>query len=88
FTLQTEYRGSINVGTPVFYRDIEVGRVIDIQLGALADRVISTIDINPDYAYLVRRNSLFWNTSGVDVSIGLTGANIKSGTQESIVRGG
>ncbi|WP_332419151.1 PqiB family protein [Vibrio metschnikovii] len=88
FTLQTEYRGSINVGTPVFYRDIEVGRVIDIQLGALADRVISTIDINPDYAYLVRRNSLFWNTSGVDVSIGLTGANIKSGTLESIVRGG
>lgn len=31
---------------------------------------------------------MFWNVSGVDVSIGLSGANIKAGTIDSIVRGG
>ncbi|WP_367986457.1 MlaD family protein [Vibrio sp. NTOU-M3] len=88
FTLQSETRGSVTVGTPVLYREIEVGKVTDVKLGDFADRVISTIIIKPEYAYLVRQNSVFWNTSGVDVSIGLSGANIKAGTLDSIVRGG
>ncbi|MCG3759970.1 MCE family protein [Vibrio cincinnatiensis] len=88
FSLQSEEKGSISVDTPVLYRGMEVGRVTDIQLGAFADRVISTIEIAPQYAYLIRKNTVFWNTSGVDVSIGLSGANIKSGTFDSLVRGG
>ncbi|ELE5889892.1 MCE family protein [Vibrio fluvialis] len=88
FSLQSETRGSIDVGTPILYRDIEVGRVTDVRLGNFADRVISTIEIESKYAYLVRENSLFWNTSGLDVSIGLSGANVKAGTLDSIVRGG
>ncbi|MDC5806665.1 MlaD family protein [Vibrio europaeus] len=88
FTLQSESRGSISAGTPVLYRDIEVGEVTKVELGEFADRVVSTVVIDPNYAYLVRRNSVFWNTSGVDVSIGLTGANIKAGTFDSLVRGG
>lgn len=62
--------------------------MINVELGEFADRVVSTISIQPNYAYLVRQNSIFWNTSGVDVSIGLGGANIKAGTIDSIVRGG
>lgn len=88
FSLQSENRGSIDVGTPVLYRDIEVGRVTDVRLGNFADRVISTIEIESKYAYLVRENTVFWNTSGLDVSIGLSGANVKAGTLDSIVRGG
>ncbi|MEH0690354.1 MCE family protein [Vibrio cholerae] len=88
FRLQTESRGSVTSGTPILYREIEVGQVRAVSLGEFADRVDIDIDILPEYAYLVRRNSVFWNTSGVDVSIGLTGANIKAGTVESIVRGG
>ncbi|MCK6265040.1 MlaD family protein [Vibrio sp. ZSDE26] len=88
FTLQSENRGSVSVGTPVLYRDMQVGQVIDIKLGEFADRIISTLRIDSEYAYLVRTNSLFWNTSGLDVSIGITGANIKSGTLDSILNGG
>lgn len=88
FTLQSETRGSIKPGTPILYRDIEVGRVTDVELGTFADRVISTIQIDPHYAYLVRSNSVFWNVSGLDVQIGLSGANIKAGTVDSLIRGG
>ena len=88
FTLQSEQRGSVQVGTPILYRQMEVGQVTNVSLGEFADRIITTIKIQPEYAYLVRQNSVFWNISGVDVSIGLTGANIKAGTFDSLVRGG
>ncbi|NVD06624.1 MCE family protein [Vibrio sp. JPW-9-11-11] len=88
FTLQSETRGSISQGTPILYRDMEVGEVVKVELGEFADRIVSTIVIKPDYAYLVRRNTVFWNTSGVDVSIGLGGADIKAGTLDSLIRGG
>ncbi len=88
FTLQSEDKGSVSVGTPVLFRGMDVGRVTRVQLGNLADRIISTIEIEPEYSYLVRQNSVFWNISGVDVSIGLSGADIKAGTFDSLVRGG
>ncbi|WPC72581.1 MlaD family protein [Vibrio porteresiae] len=88
FVLQSRSRGSVTLGTPVLYRDIEVGHVTDVRLGDLSDRVISTIEVKPEYAYLIRSNTVFWNASGVDVSIGLSGANIKSGTMDSLLRGG
>ncbi|MDF9400874.1 MlaD family protein [Vibrio sp. 1180_3] len=88
FTLQSERRGSVTEGTPVLYREMEVGVVTHVKLGDFADRVIFTVEIQKQFAYLVRNNSVFWNVSGVDVSIGLSGANIKAGTIDSIVRGG
>ncbi len=88
FTLQSEQRGSVQTGTPVLYRQMEVGEVTDVRLGEFADRIVTTITMRPEYAYLVRQNSVFWNVSGVDVNFGLTGANIKAGTIDSIVRGG
>ncbi|WP_070963387.1 PqiB family protein [Vibrio sonorensis] len=88
FILQSEARNSVSVGTPLLFRDLDVGEVIDVQLGDFADRVTFTVSVNRDYAYLVRENSVFWNSSGVDVSIGLTGANVKAGTVDSLIRGG
>ncbi|MDN3715630.1 PqiB family protein [Vibrio breoganii] len=88
FFLQTEVKGSVSKNTPILYREMEVGYVNDVQLGELADRVIITIKVDKDYAYLVRQNSLFWNVSGLDVSIGLSGANVKAGTVDSLLRGG
>ncbi|UTZ21727.1 MlaD family protein [Vibrio campbellii] len=88
FTLQSEQRGSVQVGTPILYRQMEVGRVTKVSLGEFADRVVTRIEVKSEYAYLVRQNSVFWNVSGVDVSIGLGGANIKAGTFDSLVRGG
>lgn len=88
FYLQSLNRASVKVGAPILYRDFEIGHVTSVELGDLADRVITTIDIEPKYAYLIRKNSVFWNVSGVNVSIGLTGANIKAGTVDNVLRGG
>lgn len=86
--LESDARHSITVGTPILYRDMEVGTVSKVQLGEFADRVLFSVQITPQYAHLVRENTVFWNQSGVDVSIGLTGANLKSGTIDSLLKGG
>lgn len=88
YILQSEQRNSIEPGTPVRYRDIEVGRVTDVELGAFSDRVVTTIEVEKQYSYLVRRNSIFWNSSGLNVSLGLSGAEVKAGTVDSLLRGG
>ncbi|MBV7296868.1 PqiB family protein [Enterovibrio paralichthyis] len=86
--LESESRGSVSVGTPILFRDFEVGSVTDVSLGRFADRVLIEVKISDDYKHLVRNNTVFWNQSGVDVSIGITGAKIQSGTLESILKGG
>lgn len=88
FTLQSEQSGSIKPGTPVLYRDIEVGRVTNVALGPFADRIITSILIDRNYAYLVRANSVFWNVSGVNVDIGWSGIDVRAGTVESLIQGG
>jgi paraquat-inducible protein B len=86
--LQSEKRNSINIGDPVVYRGIEVGNVIEVRLGELADRVIIVANIAKHYAYLIRQNSIFWNHSGIDVSVGLAGADIKTGSLDTLLSGG
>ena len=88
FILESEDRGSVSEGTPLLYRDIQVGQVIKVALGALADRVLITIQIEQKYRHLIRTNSIFWNASGLNVDVGLTGAKVKAGTFDSLLRGG
>ncbi|PSW14809.1 MCE family protein [Photobacterium sanctipauli] len=86
--LESENRNSVAVGTPLLYRDIQVGQVVDVSLGELADRVIVEAQIEQQYSHLVRNDTVFWNASGLDVTIGLTGASIQTGTVDSLIRGG
>ncbi|MDO6542443.1 MlaD family protein [Photobacterium sanguinicancri] len=86
--LESEKRNSISEGTPLLYRDIQVGQVVKVSLGDLADRVMIEAQIEQKYRHLVRKDSVFWNVSGFDVSIGITGATVNSGTVDSLIRGG
>ncbi len=86
--LESEDRGSINEGTPLLYRDIQVGQVVKVSLGELADRVILEAQVEQEYSHLVRTDTVFWNVSGLDVTIGLTGASVQTGTVDSLIRGG
>lgn len=88
FVLQSGQKTSASVGTPILFRGITVGRVVNIELGDFADRVLLTIGIDKKFGYLVRDNSVFWNVSGVDFSLGFAGATVKAGTMDSILKGG
>lgn len=86
--VDTPEAGSLQVGTPVLFRGIEVGTVTNLALGGMADRVYVSLRISKQYQHLVRNNSVFWLASGYDIKFGLTGGSVKSGTFQQFIRGG
>ncbi|XTZ40090.1 MlaD family protein [Salmonella enterica] len=80
--------GSMNIGTPVLFRGIEVGTVTGLVLGSLSDRVMVGLRISKRYQHLVRNNSVFWLASGYTLDFGLTGGVVKTGTFNQFIRGG
>lgn len=87
--LSADRRGSLKSGVKVFYRDIPVGEVYGFELSKDARRTLIHINIEARYATLVRRNSRFWNSSGVAVNFGLfSGTTIRSKSVESLLEGG
>ncbi len=87
-TLQAAMTYDISEGAPVLFRQLPVGEVTRVALGQLADRVDITLTIYQPYRHLVRKNTVFWNQSGVEFSLGLTGATLEAGTIDSILKGG
>ncbi|WP_054180629.1 PqiB family protein [Trabulsiella odontotermitis] len=80
--------GSLNIGTPVLFRGIEVGTVTALRLGSLSDRVMIELRISKRYQHLVRNNSVFWQASGYSLDFGLVGGVVKTGTFNQFIRGG
>lgn len=88
-TLSTHRLGSVRVGNPVLYRQIKVGEVIGIDLSENANSVNVFINIAKRYAPLVKPNSQFWNTSGINIEAGIfSGINIDSESVETLIAGG
>ncbi|SDI25958.1 Paraquat-inducible protein B [Pseudomonas benzenivorans] len=87
--LSAARRNSLKPGVPVTYREVQVGKVVDYELGPSADRVLIHILIEPRYAALVHTGSRFWNTSGIGVEAGLfKGVKVRSESLETLVAGG
>jgi paraquat-inducible protein B len=83
------HRGSLRVGSPVYYRGIEVGAVQELRLSEDARRVEVDVFIRDPYAPLIRQETKFWNVSGVNVDIGLfKGAQVNIESLKSLVSGG
>jgi paraquat-inducible protein B len=78
----------LTAGTPVYFRQIEVGSVTHSELSEQSDKVLITLNIEPKYQHLVRDNSQFWAVSGFNVDIGLTGATLKAESLKTILAGG
>lgn len=87
--LSAARRGSVKPGVAVSYREMAVGKVSRVELGANADRVLMHVLIEPRYAALVRPGSRFWNVSGVNVEAGLfKGVKVHTESLETVVEGG
>ncbi|OWF76744.1 MCE family protein [Yersinia kristensenii] len=86
--LDTAEAGSLQIGTPVLFRGLEVGTVTGFNLGAMSDRVQVSLRISQKFQQLVRQNTVFWLASGYNLEFGLTGGVVKSGTFQQFIRGG
>ncbi|QAY93300.1 intermembrane transport protein PqiB [Pseudomonas sp. ACM7] len=88
FTLHTEDLGSLDIGSPVYYRKIPVGQVVAYALDADGKGVNIEVFIHaPNDAY-VTENTRFWNASGIDLNVGANGFSVKTESLSSILVGG
>jgi len=88
FTLHTEDLGSLDIGSPVYYRKIPVGQVVAYALNADGKGVNIEVFIHsPNDAY-VTENTRFWNASGIDVNVGANGFAVKTESLSSLLVGG
>ena len=87
-TVKAERLGSLDRGSPVFYKQIQVGQVKSYLLSADQNTVEVKIYIEPTYANLVRKHTRFWNASGISIDANLSGVKVRSESLASIVSGG
>lgn len=88
FTLHTQTLGSLDIGSPVYYRKIEVGQVVAYKLDAEGKGVDLEVFVHaPNDAY-VTQNTRFWNASGIDLSVGANGFALKTESLSSMLVGG
>ena len=88
FKLHTDDLGSLDVGSPVYFRRIQVGQVVAYELAKDGKGVDIEIFINSPNDQYVLTDSRFWNASGVDVTLGASGLKVSTQSLTSIVSGG
>jgi len=88
FVLRASDLGSLDVGSPVFYRRTQVGRLVGYTLDADRDELTVKVFIEAPYPKLVTTNSRFWNASGIDLTLNASGLTVNTQTLVSILAGG
>ncbi len=88
FLLQGDRLGSLNAGSPVYYREVKVGEVEASRLADDSASVIIRVRVEGLYADLVRTDTRFWNAGGFSFKLGLLGAELKNTSLESLISGG
>ncbi len=86
--LTAEEAGSLVAGSPIYYRGLEVGRIESRKLDADGKTVTYDAFIREEYSMLVKENTRFWNTSGIDISAGADGFKVRTPSLQAMVSGG
>jgi paraquat-inducible protein B len=88
FRLESEDGGSLSLGSPVLYRNQEIGEVTDIRLNASGDDIVTEILIYDDHTGLINRTTRFYNVSGLRLDASLQGVSLQVASLNSMVAGG
>ena len=88
FVLNAQDLGSLEIGSPIYYRRLRVGQVIGYDLTADGKSVDVKIFINAPYDKYVFPGTRFWVASGIDVSLNADGVNVHTESLVALLVGG
>jgi paraquat-inducible protein B len=88
FTLRGESLGSIDIGSPVFYRRVQVGQVTGFSLDKDGTGVTVQVFVSAPFDQYVGTNSRWWHASGVDVRIDSSGFKLNTQSLATVIVGG
>ena len=88
FVLKTPNLGSLDIGTPVFFRRLQVGEIAAYSLDEDGRRFTVKIFVKAPYDQYVSPNTRFWQASGVDLQLSANGLRVQTQSLLSILIGG
>ncbi|WP_321908430.1 MULTISPECIES: intermembrane transport protein PqiB [unclassified Paraburkholderia] len=88
FVLHSMNMGSLDVGSPVFFRRLQVGQIASYEMDPNGRGVTLRVFVNAPYDRFVRSDTRFWHASGLDVSLSPDGVQINTQSVVSMLIGG
>jgi len=88
FLLHAHDVGSLDIGSPVYYRRIKVGQLAAYELDQDGRGVALRVFINAPYDKFVGVNTRFWHASGFDVELGAGGLKVRTQSLTTMLLGG
>jgi paraquat-inducible protein B len=88
FVLKASDLGSLGIGSPIYFRRLQVGQVIAYDLSSDGNAMDIKIFVNSPYDKYVNPGTRFWNASGIDVSVGAGGVAVRTQSLVSVLAGG
>jgi paraquat-inducible protein B len=88
FLLHSADLGSLDIGSPIYFRRIQVGQVVSYELDKGGTGVTFTVFVNAPYDKHVKSNTRFWNASGIDLTMDASGLKLNTESVVSILIGG
>lgn len=88
FTLQTERINSLGPGSPVFFRDVQVGEILSVDPPSLESRVSMRAFVRAPFDQYLRQGSVFWNASGASLGFGPEGIRLGIESVQALISGG
>ncbi|HBK08809.1 MAG TPA: paraquat-inducible protein B [Acetobacteraceae bacterium] len=88
FLLKADRIGSLNLGSPIMFRDLEVGEVLGWDVGEMARSITIHAFVREPFDKYVHDNSRFWNASGIKFGIGGEGLQVHLESLRAVVLGG
>lgn len=88
FILKAGSLHSLDIGSPIYYRQIKVGQVVSYALEEDKKTIRFKVFIDAPHHELVRKNTRFWNAGGLDVQVSADGVRVRTESLVSILLGG
>ena len=88
FTLRGESLGSIDIGSPIYYRRVQVGQVAGFSLDKDGTGVTMQVFVNAPYDQYIGTNTRWWHASGVDLRLDASGFKLNTQSLATVVLGG
>jgi paraquat-inducible protein B len=88
FLLDANRIGSLNLGSPILFRDLEAGEILGWDVDEMARNITVHAFVRAPFDKYVHDNSRFWNASGASVQLGANGLQFQVESLRAIVLGG
>jgi paraquat-inducible protein B len=88
FVLKASDLGSLGIGSPIYYRRLQVGQVVAYDLSSDGSAMDIKIFVNAPYDKYVNPGTRFWNASGLNVSVGAGGVDVRTQSLVALLAGG